>query len=196
MRTEVERDTSGNLSWKLYKFDQSPLLQNCGNSKFDDAENNLKCVQELVNRFFTKDDTIYIDLGPYSGIIICDNSVPFKGKTLEIEYFYHRYDATKDLLNYFNNWQRTSKDLETFNLICRQSRRLTFEECYNKEIFAYNKGLKALRIEDLHLMFPSDIDVDKHDLTSIINAGVKYLVENPDIYNFEFGKDNEREGDF
>lgn len=181
------------FEWKAFNSDF--IMLNCGTEEYICQKSALDKLETLIHRFFEPDETLHIY---YRHKIFVGNRkwnhLNEKGAKqiiIEIEYPNMLYLGAG-----FDEVRAEHIEIEGFKEFEILKARLNYipiSEC------EYWYGIRSLDVvRNLHIVIPKDAYVvfnplipekEKSEIiTSIINDGIKYLVENPEIYEREFGQ--------
>lgn len=184
-----QKASKSNVSWTAINL-ESGIVQNCSREWCDTERDVTQLIIDLAIRFFSPNDLLSlcydykeiriqkVDADRDTDIwvkIFLDNLMPERSywgggsyKQEEIS-----YENLPMLLKKMEYW--------TYPEFCRRF--------HVSEEFFDHRSMGT--ISSLHIVIPKDESWIKGEAITQVeafNAGVKYLIENPDVYAFEFGR--------
>ena len=196
-RKKGKEEPKANVFWEALNQDNR-ILQNCGSTWCDSDEQITHLIVELATRFFQPGDTIWIGYGEREvRIEKPNNDFVLSGMRVSIE-------KPNDLLR--NGYlpreiysDKFTLQYEQLPLLLKKMEYWTYSEfCNEMKISRDFISVNTLQaIESVHVVIPKDASLWGDDVKgrpeheryiAAFNSGIRYLMKNPDVYEFEFGK--------
>lgn len=183
---EVEpQEPRGNVSWRALNTD-TRILQNCGRAQCETHKELMELVVSLATRFFGSGDVLHL-MPEYHRLIIVDKGI--LSREVVIDY------PREELGSILRGNQILM--LDELPMLLKKMEYWTFAEYTS--VHGIPRDFMGQRdtygMPDVHLVIPKDKVVREGEplepsaIREAINAGIQYLLANPDVYEYEFGND-------